>query len=248
MFFCSFKLNKDVLAIPVTLLPPTWNFKSYYNVFTAQGHNFPRYFLNSFIVTISATLICVFLSLTAGYGFAKYKFKGNNFLFMVMLSTLMVPFQTIIIPLFILVKKMGLVNSYLGLILPESLSAFTIFLIRQSMDSIPNELIDSARIDGASEFRIFYSIIIPMSKMAIMAIIIFHAQWVWNLLLWPLIVVSSPEMGTVPLGITLFSGLYFTPYPEQLAASVSAIVPMVFLYIFFSRYFQMGINLTGLKE
>jgi ABC-type glycerol-3-phosphate transport system permease component len=248
MVLSSLKLNKDVLALPLKFLPPVWNFKSYYNVFTTRDYDFPRYFLNSFIVVIGATLLCVFFSTTAGYGFAKYKFKGNNVLFLVILSTMMIPLQAIIIPLFILVKKMGIGNSYLGLILPESVSAFCIFLMRQFMDSIPNEIIESARIDGASEFRIFFSIIIPMSRMAIIALIIFHAQWVWNLLVWPLIVITSSEMRTVPQGIALYSGVYFTPYPEQLAAGVSAIAPILILYIFLSRYFQVGINLSGLKE
>jgi multiple sugar transport system permease protein len=248
MVLSSLKLNKDVLAIPIKFLPPTWNFKSYYNVFTSQGYDFPRYFLNSVIVAIFAVLINVFLSTIAGYGFAKYKFKGNSFLFIVILSTMMIPFQSIIIPLFVLIKKMGLANSYLGLILPESLSGFCIFLMRQFIKSIPDEVIESARVDGASEFRIFFSIIIPMSKLAIISIIIFHLQWVWNLLIWPLIVITSPEMRTVPLGISLFSGVYFTPYPEQLAAGVSAIAPILLLYIFLSRYFQTSINITGLKE
>lgn len=248
MVLSSLKLNKDVLALPIKFLPPIWNFKSYYNVFTSQGYDFPRYFLNSFIVVIFATLICVFLSTTAGYGFAKYKFRGNNFLFLLILATIMIPFQAIIIPLFLLIKKMGLGNSLLGLILPESLTAFGIFLMRQFMNSIPNEVIESARVDGASEFRIFFSIIIPMSRLAIIALTIFHVQWVWNLLIWPLIVITSPEMRTVPLGVALFSGVYFTPYPEQLAAGVSAIAPILLLYIFLSRYFQIGINITGLKE
>lgn len=248
MVLSSLKLNKDVLAIPIKFLPSIWNFKSYYNIFTHQGYDFPRYFLNSFIVVVFATLICVFLSTTAGYGFAKYKFRGNNFLFLVILSTMMIPFQAIIIPLFLLIKNMGLQNSYLGLILPESLSAFGIFFMRQFMNSIPDEIIESARVDGASEIRIFFNIIIPMSKTAILALIIFHAQWVWNLLIWPLVVVSSPEMRTVPLGITLYTGLYLTPYPEQLASSVCAILPILILYIFLSKYFRLGINVTGLKE
>lgn len=248
MLISSFKLNKDVLAIPIKFLPPTWNFKSYYNAFTYPGYDFPRYFLNSFIVVIFATLLTVFLCTTAGYGFAKYKFKGNNILFVFILSTIMIPFEAIIIPLFILIKNMGLQNSYLGLILPESLTAFGVFLMRQFMYSIPDEIIDSARIDGASEFRIFINIAVPMSKTAIFALILFHAQWVWNLLIWPLIVISTPEMRTVPQGIALFSGVYFTPYPEQLAVSVVACIPILLLYIFLSKYFVKGISLTGLKE
>jgi len=248
MVLSSLKLNKDVLAIPIKIFPPTWNFKSYYNVFTSEIYNFPRYFLNSSIVAIFAVSIAVILSTTAGYGFAKYKFKGNNFLFLLILSTIMIPFQSRVIPLFFLVKKMGLGDSYLGLILPASISAFCIFLMRQFMISIPNEVIESARIDGASEFRIFFSIIIPMSRLAIIALIIFHVQGVWNSFLWPLVITTSPKMRTLPLGISVYSGINFTPYPELLAACVSTIAPILLLYIFLSRHFQQGINLTGVKK
>jgi ABC-type glycerol-3-phosphate transport system permease component len=248
MVLSSFKLNKDVLAIPITFFPPTWNFKSYYNVFHYADYDFPRYFINSLIVAIFAVLLTVFLSTTAGYGFAKYKFKGNNILFTLVLSTIMIPFQAIIVPLFVIVKTMGIQNSYLGLIIPEGLTAFGVFLMRQFFYSIPDEMIESARIDGANEYTIFFNISLPMAKTAVFALIIFHAQWVWNLLLWPLIVISTPEMRTLPQAIALFSGVYFTPYPEQLAISVLACLPIVLLYLFLSKNFVQGVTLTGLKR
>lgn len=248
MVLSSLKLNKDVLAIPIKFLPPTWNFKSYYNVFTSKGYDFPRYFLNSFIVAIFAVLLCLFLSITAGYGFAKYKFKGNNLFFTIVLSTIMIPFQAIIVPLFILVRKLGMQNSYLGLIIPEGLTAFGVFLMRQFFYSVPDEVIESARIDGANELCIFWKISLPMAKTAVFALTIFHAQWVWNLLVWPLIVISTPEMRTLPQAIALFSGVYFTPYPEQLAISVGACLPTLILFLVLSKNFVQGITLTGLKR
>ncbi|MCD6120941.1 MAG: carbohydrate ABC transporter permease [Spirochaetales bacterium] len=248
MLLSSLKFNKDVLALPIRFFPPSWNWKSYYNVFFEfPGFDFLRYILNSFIVTFFAVLLCLFFSATSGYGFAKYKFKGNSFLFTVILSTIMISFGVIAVPLFILVRKMGMQNSYPGLIIPESLTAFGVFMMRQFFYSIPDDVIESARIDGANEYMIFSKISIPIAKTALLALVIFHAQWVWNLLLWPLIVISTPEMRTLPQGIALFKGGYNTPYPEQLAVSVIACIPMLILYMFLSKYFVQGITMTGLK-
>jgi multiple sugar transport system permease protein len=248
MVVSSFKLNKDVLAIPIHFFPPTWNWMSYVNVFTNfPDFNFPRFILNSFIVTTLAVIFCLFLSATAGYGFAKYRFKGRGILFMIVLATIMISFEAIVVPLFILVRRMGLQNTYWGLIIPESLTAFGVFMMRQFFFSLPNDFIESARIDGATEFTIFARIAIPMAQTALLALVIFHAQWVWNLLLWPLIVMSNPDMRVLPQGIALFKGGYNTPYPEQLAVSVIACIPLLLLYIFLSKYFVQGIAMTGLK-
>lgn len=247
MILSSFKYNKDVLSIPVQFFPPEWYWESYKNAFNYSDYDFARYIYNSFVVTVFAVLLCVFLSATSGYGFAKYKFRGNEVLFTIVLSTIMIPFQAIIVPLFLLVKSMGLQNSYLGLIIPEGLTAFGVFLMRQFFYSVPDDFLESGRIDGANEYSIFMRISVPMSKTAILALVIFHAQWVWNLLLWPLVLISTPEMRTLPQGIALFAGVYFTPYPEQLAISVVACLPLVVLYIFLSKYFVQGIAMTGLK-
>lgn len=247
MVLSSFKLNKDVLAIPIRFFPPVWNLKSYYNAFHYSDYDFPRYFFNSVFVTMFAVLLAVFLSVTSGYGFAKYKFKGNNLLFTIVLATIMIPFQAIIVPLFIVVRKFGMQDSYLGLIVPGGLTAFGVFLMRQFFYLIPDEIIESARIDGASEYRIFVKIGLPMAKTPVLALVIFHAQWVWNLLIWPLVIISTPEMRTLPQAIALFAGVYFTPYPEQLAISVVASVPILLLYLFLSKNFVQGITLTGLK-
>lgn len=248
MIISSLKLNRDVLAIPIRFFPPVWNWMSYVNVFTKfPDFNFPRFILNSFIVTTLAVVFCLFLSATAGYGFAKYKFKGNKLLFTIVLATIMISFEAIVVPLFILVRRLGMQNTYWGLIIPESLTAFGVFMMRQFFFSLPNDFIECARIDGASEYRIFARIAIPMAQTALLALVIFHAQWVWNLLLWPLIVMSNPDMRVLPQGIALFKGGYNTPYPEQLAVSVIACLPLLLLYIFLSKYFVQGIAMTGLK-
>jgi multiple sugar transport system permease protein len=248
MIVSSLKLNKDVLAIPIRFFPVEWNWKSYVNVFTAfPDFNFPRFILNSFIVTTLAVLLCLFFSATAGYGFAKFRFKGNSVLFTIVLATIMITFEAIVVPLFILVRRLNMQDSYLGLIIPESLTAFGVFMMRQFFFSLPDDFIESARIDGANEYLIFARVGLPMAKTALLALVIFHAQWVWNLLLWPMILISSPDKRVLPQGIALFKGGYNTPYPEQLAVSVIACLPLVLLYIFLSKYFVQGITMTGLK-
>ena len=248
MVLSSFKYLKDVLAVPVVIFPSKWYWQSYSSAFHFPGYNFFRYFVNSFIVLFFSLVLCIIFSTTCGYGFAKYRFIGNNALFLVILSTMMIPFEAIIIPLFILVKRLGMQNNYLGMIIPESLTAFGIFMMRQFFYSVPDDYIESARIDGANDFYIFVRISMPMAKTAVLALIIFHGQWVWNLLIWPLILVSTPDLRTVPQAISQFAGVYFTPYPEQLAISVVACLPILAIYILLSKYFIQGVAYTGLKE
>jgi ABC-type glycerol-3-phosphate transport system permease component len=248
MGLSSLKNSKEVLAIPIRFFPTIWNWQSYVNVFTMfPDFNFPRFIVNSFFVTGAAVLLCLFFSATAGYGFAKYRFRGNNLLFTIVLATIMITFEAIIVPLYILVRKMGISNTYWGLIIPESLTAFGVFMMRQFFYALPDDFMESARIDGANEYLIFARIGLPMAKTALLALVIFHAQWVWNLLLWPMILISNPSMRVLPQGIALFKGGYNTPYPEQLAVSVIACLPLVILYIFLSKYFVQGITMTGLK-
>ncbi|MBN2552823.1 MAG: carbohydrate ABC transporter permease [Spirochaetales bacterium] len=245
MVLGSFKYNKDILDIPVKLLPPEWNFGSYRSAF-ASGP-FGRYYLNSVIVLVAAVGLNILICATAGYGFSKYRFKGRDLFFTIILSTLMVPIHAVIVPLFVLMKRIGLVNTYAGIILPLSLSAFGVFLMRQFFYAVPNELLEAARIDGAGEFRIFRMVGLPLSRVAVVSLIIFHSQYVWKNLIWPLVIVSGTDLRTLPVGISLFSGVFFTPYPDQLAMSVSACVPLVILYVFFSKYFIRGTALAGIK-
>ena len=248
MVLSSFKTMKDVLGIPIRFFPPEWNWMSYVNVFTAfPDFNFPRFIINSLFVTTAAVLLCLFFSATAGYGFAKYRFRGNNVLFTIVLATIMISFEAIVVPLFIFVRQLQLQDTYVALIVTESLTAFGVFMMRQFFYSLPDDYIESARIDGASEYRIFAGIALPMAKTSLLALVIFHAQWVWNLLLWPMILISSPDKRVLPQGIALFKGGYNTPYPEQLAVSVIACLPLLLLYIFLSKYFVQGITMTGLK-
>jgi multiple sugar transport system permease protein len=247
MVLSSFKFNKDVLAVPVKIFPQEWNWGSYRSAFTYADYDFARYFVNSTVVVVFAVAMCIFLSSTAGYGFAKYRFKGNALLFGVVLSTIMIPFEAILVPLFLLVREFGIQNTYAGLIIPQALTAFGVFMMRQFFYSMPKELLESARIDGANEYVTFFRISLPIARTAVLALVIFHAQFVWNMLVWPLIVISKPDLRTLPQAIALFSGVYYTPYPEQLAISVVSCLPLLILYLFLSKYFVQGIAMTGLK-
>ena len=159
----------------------------------------------------------------------------------------MIPIHAVIVPLFVLMARLGLVNTYAGIIVPLSLSGFGVFLMRQFFYSVPNELMEAARMDGATEFFIFSKISVPLSTVAVVSLIIFHSQYVWKNLIWPLVIVSRTELRTLTVGIALFSGVYFTPYPEQLAMSVAACIPIIVLFLFLSKQFIRGAALTGLK-
>ena len=248
MVLSSFNTVKDVIAIPIRFFPPEWNWKSYVDVFTAfPDFIVPRFILNSHLVTTAAVLLCLFFSATAGYGFAKYELKGNNLLLAVVLATIMISFETIVVPLFILVRKIQLQTAYNGLIITESLTAFGAFMMQQFFYSLPDDYIEIARIDGAMECAIFARISISMGKTALLALVIIHAQWVWNLLLWLMILISTPPKRVLPQGMALFKGGYNTPYPEQSAVSVIASLPLFIRYMFLSTYFVQGFTMTGLE-
>jgi ABC-type glycerol-3-phosphate transport system permease component len=247
MVLCSLKYDQDIMSIPLRILPPTWNWSSYREAFVWPGFDFLRYIINTVFVTVGATALCLASSTTAGYGFAKYSFRGNAPLFILILSTMMIPFQATMIPLFILIRNLGLQNTFTGLIIPLGLSAFGIFMMRQFFYSVPNEFIEAARMDGASELGIFVRISLPMARTSALALTIFHAQAAWNVLLWPLIVISKPSMRTLPQAIALFTSSYMTNYAQQLAVCVVACLPLLLLYVFFSKYFISGIALGGIK-
>ena len=247
-FISSFKGEKELLAIPLKFFPTKWHFKEFFNFWNYGDLNFTRYYINSIIITIGSAALAAILSAMSGYGFAKYRFKGNNFLFIMILSTLMIPFTAIIIPLFLLVTRMGLGNTYPGIILPMSLNAFGVFLVRQFMYSVPDEIIESARIDGAGEFKIFFTIALPLIRVPLISFIIIQVLNVWNELLWPLIISTSNNMRTVPQAVALFAGTYEINYIGQLTSSTFSSIPTLILYIFLTRYFIKGVSLTGLKE
>ena len=220
-----------------------------------------RWFLNSAFVATSVTVLQLFFNSLAAYVFAKRKFPGRDWIFMLFLGTMMVPGQVTLIPNYIVLKHIpffggndmfgagghGWLDSYYGLILPGSVSAFGIFLMRQYMQSIPDELLDAARIDGAGEFRIFLRVVMPLCTPALAAMGIFTFIYAWEDFFWPLIIVSSPDHYTAPLGLALFVVKNRTSWDVLMAGSVIATLPMVVVFMIFQRRFIQGIALSGLK-
>ncbi|MGI8701302.1 MAG: carbohydrate ABC transporter permease, partial [Nocardioidaceae bacterium] len=220
-----------------------------------------HWFANSAFVATSVTVLQLFFNSLAAYVFAKRRFPGRDAIFLVFLATMMIPPQVTLVPNFLVIKHIpffgendafgngghGWLNSYYGLILPGVVSAFGIFLLRQYMMSIPDELLDAARIDGANEFRIFWSVVLPLCTPALAATAIFTFQGAWEDFLWPLIIISDNEHTTAPLGLALFVVKNRTSWNLLFAGSVIATLPMIIVFIIFQRKFIQGISLAGLK-
>ena len=209
--------------------------------------SFGIYYVNSIAIAVIAVVVTVFINLLAGYTFAKYDFPGRNLLFFLLLSTLMIPIQVIMVPEFLIVAGLGWVNTWWGVLVPRSAEAFGIFMVRQFMVSIPDELIEASRLDGAGEFQIFRRVILPNAGPVIAVLTIFTFMWRWNDFSWPLVVLHDPASYTVPLGLNLMKGLYFTDWTGIMSMSLVSILPMLVIFVFFQRYFVQGIASSGLK-
>ena len=245
MVSTSFKTNDEIYVFPPRWIPKHPTLKNYIDLFSSI--NFGRPFLNTVIVASSITFLSVLLSSMAGYAFAKFKFRGRDKLFFMILATLMVPGQMTMIPVFLLLRYLGLLNTYTGLILPGAVSVFNIFFMRQFIMTIPNDLIEAARIDGARESYIFFKIILPLSKPALTTISIFTFTGSWNSFLWPLIIAQDERMYTLPVAVSVLAGQYGENIAIQMAGSCVVITPILIFFLFAQRYFIKGIALTGLK-
>lgn len=245
MFSLALQSDKEIFAgIPV-LIPtdPQWqNFLAIW-----QKAPFARFFLNSVIVAGVITLSHLFFDPLAGYIFAKFRFPLKNMIFVLILGTLMIPFFVRMIPLYIIMAQLHWLDTYQALIAPFLMSAFGIFLMRQFIQPLPFELIDAARLDGCSEFGIYWKIILPQVRPALATLGLFTFIFQWDEFLWPLIVVNSTEMRTMPVGLTLFNQEFFTQWNYTAAGAVVLFVPILVLFLFLQRYFVKGISLSGLK-
>ncbi|MDD4792504.1 MAG: carbohydrate ABC transporter permease [Firmicutes bacterium] len=239
MVTASFLPAIDIMKLPYPWFSDHLHWQNYWNGLKGPDGSFifVRNTLNSLIVALSVTATTVLLSSLSGYGLAKFHFKGRNIVFMLIMATMMIPFETIMIPLYMVVMKMGLQDSYAGLILPFLTNAFGVFLMRQFLITFPDEVLDAARIDGASEPRIFANIVLPNSGPAIatLAILTFRSQW--DNLLWPLLVVQSDEMKTIPLYITKYMAETHSDEGIMMAVAVLASLPMFILFFTMSKYF-----------
>jgi multiple sugar transport system permease protein len=245
MTMTSFKRPNEIISFPMTWVPNELFFGNYTRLFDAVA--FHVYFFNSFLVAGSVALCNIILCSMAGYALARFAFPGRDLIFVTILVTMMIPIQLLFIPLFLVVKYLGLVNSYAALILPAAMNPMMVFLMRQTMLGMPGELVDAARIDGAGEFRIFARIVMPLMVPALAALGIVSFTWSWNAFLWPLIVVKDQSLFTLPLGLAALMGLYSTEYGPLMAGMVIAVGPILLCFAFLQRFFMKGLTFTGMK-
>ncbi len=245
MAFGAFKPEKEIISWPPTFVPQTLTLQNFVDV--QKRINILRYMLNSVIYAGVTTLLAVVVNSLAGYAYAFYQFKGKNVFFLITLATMMVPFQVIMVPLFLVVFKLGMYDSYYGLIIPRIAVAGSIFMMRAAFAGLPKELAEAARIDGLSEFGIFFRIMLPQVKPAVITLIILSVNGSWNDLLWPMIVASSTNMRTLANGLALFIGQNTIEYGAAFAGALISLVPMFLLYLFGQKYFVEGMAGAGLK-
>jgi multiple sugar transport system permease protein len=245
MLLSTFKDQRELFEFPPKFLPKRFSLNNYIEVFKAVP--FVRYYLNSLLVTFTSVVLNLFSSSLAGFAFAKYRFRGREIIFKVILGAMMIPFPVTIIPLYIMVYDLGLVDSYFALIMTGSVSIFGTFLMRQFIVNIPDDLLDAARIDGSSEFGTYVRIILPNLRAPLSALAVFSFMSTWNAFLWPLLVVNDDSHRTVQLGVQFFTQRYGDLIHLQITAAAMAIIPIIVLYLFLQRQFIQGITMTGLK-
>ena len=233
------------LSVTPALIPANPTFDAYLQLFSEKP--FARVILNSLLLAAITTAVQLFTSSTAGYAFSRLPFRGQTAVFAVYLATMMIPLQVLIVPLFVELKTFGLLNTYLGALLPTFASAFGIFLLRQAINQVPRELDEAATIDGAGHFRIFFSIVLPNIRPALATLVVFAFMGSWNSFLWPLVVLRSPELQTLPIALAALQGQYVSEWDVIMAGSVVSVIPMLALYIFAQKYVIQGVASSGIK-
>lgn len=259
MLLSAFKPNEELFAYPPVWIPSRVTVEHFLNAF--KYTNFARYFFNSGVISVTATLLNLFFCSLAGYAFARLDFPGKNVLFFAILGTMMIPVYVTLIPLFILVKMFplaggndilgrggtGLIDTYAGLLVPHVISVFGVFLTRQFFSGIPSELSDAARVDGASEFEIYWKIYLPLSRPVMATLSIFTFTMVWDDFLWPLVITNSERMRTVQLGLQIFQSQFRVEWGPLMAATLVVTLPVLVVFILNQRHFVRGVVTTGLK-
>jgi multiple sugar transport system permease protein len=247
MISTSFKIEMEVFNFPIEWIPKTLNLKNYDNAWNSR-FSFPLYYLNTVKVSILTTLLQVSVSSLAAYAFAKIKFVHSKKLFLIYLATLMIPAQVTLIPSFIILKSLRLINTHMGIILISSFSIYGVFLLRQFMRTVPDEMSEAAFIDGANHLQIFVRIILPMVKPAVATLAMLKFIWTWNDYQNPLIFLSSEKLFTLQLGMRAFSSTeYGNQFALMMAAAVMAIFPLMIVFLFFQRYVIEGISIGAVK-
>ncbi len=245
MLISSFKPNKDVFTYPIQWWPKEFIIDNYLRIW--KEIPLLRYFFNTTKLTVVITLMQLLTSTFAAYAFAKLDFPGKNILFLAYICTIAMPWQSYMIPQFMIIKKLGLVNTHLSLMILQSFTAFGVFLVRQFYMEIPNEICEAARIDGMSEYGIYAKIMLPLSKPVIATLTIFSFTTVWNDFMGPLIYINSDRLKTIQLGLRSFITEYSSEYSLIMAGSIVALIPILIVFACLQQYFVEGIASTGVK-
>jgi len=245
MVFSSLKTKGEAMAVPPTILPQNVVTTAYQTVLEAMP--FAHIYMNTIISTVITVAVQVAFCTMAAYAFARIKFPGRNILFLVILSVLMVPGQIFLVPQYLIIQKLSLLDTIPALFLPNLFSAFGTFLMRQFFMSLPKELEEAAVLDGCNRFQTFGKVMLPLVKPGIVALVIFTAKFAWNDFMWPLIVNTSQEKMTLAPAMSFMNGQYLTNVPAQMAGAVMAVIPMVILFFMFQRQFIEGVAHTGVK-
>ena len=246
MVLSSFKTEAEIFTIPMKLMPEKFQFENYVYIWNSLG-NFPRYLFNSVFVTGMVVILNLFFDSLAAFAFSKLKFPGRNTLFSLFLATMLVPGQVLLIELYKVVQTLGWIDKYQALILPSSVSAFGIFLIWQYMKKLPSDYIEAARIDGASDFTIFFRIYMPLSAPAMAVLAIFTFINTWNDFLWPLVVTSTNEMRTLVVGLALMQGNNVMHWTWLMTGAFISVAPIIIFYWIAQKQFIAGLTAGGIK-
>ncbi len=245
MFVTSVKLPEEVFVFPPEFLPRAWHWENYLEVLRAAP--FGRFFLNTVIVATTVTAGNLIFSAMAGYAFARLTFPGRDLLFWLFLASMMIPGQVTMIPVFVLMSKLGWIDTYFGLTVPGLVGAYGVFLIRQFFLNLPKDVENAARLEGASEGQIFLLIGLPMAVPILTVLGVFTFMGAWTDFLWPLLMTNSLEMRTLEVGLSVFKTQYTVNWPLQMAASMIIQVPIIILFAFTQKYFTRGIVIAGVK-
>ncbi|WP_339241884.1 carbohydrate ABC transporter permease [Paenibacillus sp. FSL R5-0517] len=241
----ALKTNSDLYSFPPKLWPDPVTFEHFREAF--KKGNFGLYFMNSTIVTLSSTLLLLLINSMAGFALAKYRFRGSSIILIAFISTLMIPIEVIMIPIFKVLSALGMYNSLLAIIIPPAATPTGVFLMRQYLLSVPDELLEAARMDGAGEWKIYWSIILPIAKPILAVLAIFSFMWRWDDFVWPLIAISDPSKYTIQLALSNFIGEYNVDWGSLLAMSVITMLPVLIVFMVFQRYFVSGMITSGMK-
>lgn len=247
MVLGAFKTGAELRQIPPTFWPQDWTFENFRTILNDEDLPLGLFYRNSLIVAVANTIMVLFTSSLFGYIFAKYQFKGKKLLFWFILAVMMIPFQVTMIPSYLILVRLGLLNSLWALIVGSALDPFGIFLITQFAQSIPDEMLDAARVDGASEWRIYWSVVLPQLGAALATLGMLTFMFNWNAYLWPLIVLTEQDKRTLPIILNWYSTQHSSQLQLTMAASILVVIPILIVFLLTQRWIVRGITLSGLK-